>query len=154
MLLLNEYFGIAVYCTPKPCCLRIHSPPMTQNNNSSSLEADAPELISASSHAERQPDMVQPSRQRERVSKQQAAIRAIQNQVARQKREQMISDLDKAMSDHSKVLEDLARKHAVTIDYVQKLVNNAPTFKKKRAPNVHNAMLHMKAMEMNEGMTF
>lgn len=114
-------------------------------------EPDAPELITASSHAERNPGLIQSSRKREKIGKAQRAARAIQNQISKNRHKQMISDLDKIMSDHSKALEDLARKHSVKVDYLQKLITNAPTFKKKRAPTLHNAMVHAKAMEINDG---
>lgn len=115
-------------------------------------QPDAPHLIPASTHAERNPELqVQSCREREQPTKMQKAARLIRSQIAKKKHKQLISDLDEALSNHSKALEALAKKHSVKMSYLHKLSSHSLTFKKKRTPNIHNAMIHAKSMEVNEG---
>jgi hypothetical protein len=48
-------------------------------------------------------------------------------------------------------IEELAAKHSVTIQRIEKLVDSSTHYKKSRAPNLANALVHMKATELNEG---
>jgi hypothetical protein len=48
-------------------------------------------------------------------------------------------------------IEELATKHNVTKQHIEKLVNNSTHCKKPCTPNLANALVHMKANELNEG---
>jgi hypothetical protein len=48
-------------------------------------------------------------------------------------------------------IEELATKHNVTKQHVEKLINNSTHYKKPHAPNLANTLVHMKANELNEG---
>jgi hypothetical protein len=48
-------------------------------------------------------------------------------------------------------IEELATKHNVTKQHVEKLVNNSTHYKKPHTLNLANALVHMKANELNEG---
>jgi hypothetical protein len=49
-------------------------------------------------------------------------------------------------------IEELAAKHSVSVQHIEKLTNSSTHYKKLRAPNLANALAHMKASEVNEGM--
>jgi hypothetical protein len=48
-------------------------------------------------------------------------------------------------------IEELATKHNVTKQHVEKLVNNSTHYRKPCTLNLANALVHMKANELNEG---
>jgi hypothetical protein len=48
-------------------------------------------------------------------------------------------------------IEELATKHNVTKQHVEKLMNNSTHYKKPHMPNLANTLVHMKANELNEG---
>jgi hypothetical protein len=50
-------------------------------------------------------------------------------------------------------IEELATKHNVTKQHVEKLVNNSTHYKKPCAQNLANTLVHMKANELNEGIS-
>jgi hypothetical protein len=52
---------------------------------------------------------------------------------------------------HDTQIEELATKHNVTKQHIEKLINNSTHYKKPHAPNLANALVHMKANELNEG---
>jgi hypothetical protein len=52
---------------------------------------------------------------------------------------------------HDTQIEELATKHNVTKQHVKKLVNNSTHYKKPCVPNLANALVHMKANKLNEG---
>jgi hypothetical protein len=52
---------------------------------------------------------------------------------------------------HDTQTEELATKHNVTKQHLEKLINNSTHYKKPHALNIANALVHMKANELNEG---
>ena len=76
-------------------------------------------------------------------------IAALHNREAR---EQLSSDIICLVKTHKQEIGELAIKHSVTTQRVEKLVGNATHYKKARAPNLANAIAHLKAKELNEGM--
>jgi hypothetical protein len=48
-------------------------------------------------------------------------------------------------------IEELATKHNVTKQHIEKLINNSTHYKKPHMLNLVNALVHMKANEHNEG---
>ena len=71
--------------------------------------------------------------------------------VNQEKRHALTTELDayKAMCDEK--LAELAEKFSYKPEYLQRLLHASPVLKKERRPNLHNAILHMKATEENAG---
>ena len=82
----------------------------------------------------------------------QKATRALRLISDQEKNALLTTDLEALLITQHKGLEDLAKKHAVKVEYLQNLVTRSPHFKKKRAVSLHNALLHHKAVEVNTGM--
>ena len=106
----------------------------------------------ADSWAERNPHKaVQPARVRARptdAQKKSQKIAAIRNKEARVMLSADILDL---VATRREQIDELATKHSVTTQHIEKLVDNSTHYKKTRAPNLANALVHMKANELNEG---
>ena len=75
-------------------------------------------------------------------------IAARRNKAAR---ELLSSDVITLITTHKQQLEELATKHSVTIQHIKKLVDNTSHYKKTCAPNLANAITHLKVKELNEG---
>jgi hypothetical protein len=106
----------------------------------------------ADSWAERNPHKaVQPARVRARptdAQKNSQKIAAARNKEAKVTLSADILDL---VATRKQQIDELATKHCVTIQHIEKLVDNSTHYKKMRAPNLANALVHMKANELNEG---
>jgi hypothetical protein len=65
----------------------------------------------------------------------------------------MTADLETLLTTQHEELVALAAKHAVKVEYLQKLLKQSSHFKKKRAVTLQNALLHHKSVEVNAGMS-
>jgi hypothetical protein len=103
--------------------------------------------------AERNPlKPVQPVRTRAKptdAQKNSQKISAARNKAARVL---IAADIMALVATRNTQIEELATKHSVTVQHIEKLVNNTSHYKKPRAPNLANALVHMKAAELNAGM--
>jgi hypothetical protein len=75
-------------------------------------------------------------------------ITADRNRAARVLLAENITNL---VATRTQQIEELATQHNVTYQHIQKLVDNTSHYRKPRAPNLSNALVHMKAKELNEG---
>lgn len=55
------------------------------------------------------------------------------------------------MSEHAEKLKKIAENNNVKIEVVKGIANHQHVFRVRRAPNIYNAILHAKSMEINEG---
>jgi hypothetical protein len=105
--------------------------------------------------ADRNPDLdVQPSRSRAKAAKLSNAEENTRNlgKAARKvKNTELAADIDALNLERAAQIEALATKYHRKPTYVTDIINNTTHYKKTRAPNLQNALLHHKAMEMNEG---
>jgi hypothetical protein len=46
----------------------------------------------------------------------------------------------------------LSEKFSKSSDYIQRILNTETSYKKSRAPSLHNALIHQKTQEVNGGM--
>jgi predicted RNA-binding protein Jag len=107
-------------------------------------------MTTTSTWARRNPQQrVQPSRTRELLSDAQKATRKIQLRLNSQRRKAIEADLQEYKAQCEKNIAQLAEKFACRQEYLLRLLHTSPVFKKKRKPNIHNAIVHMKAMEEN-----
>jgi hypothetical protein len=111
--------------------------------------------LPSDTHAERYPNL---TRQEARVltkktlTEAQKATRALRVIADKEKNSLLTTDLEALLTTQHKELEDLAKKHAVKVEYLQNLVNQSSHFKRKRGVTLQNALLHHKAVEVNTGM--
>ncbi|KAF8637025.1 hypothetical protein AX17_003094 [Amanita inopinata Kibby_2008] len=61
------------------------------------------------------------------------------------------AEIDALHTHWETVIRELATKFKKKPEYIRKLVYALPNLKKRRAPNLKNALLHRKAKETNEG---
>lgn len=52
---------------------------------------------------------------------------------------------------YAEMIEKLADEHSVTTEKVKLLLGCETLYKNKRGPTLHNAIVHVKALELNEG---
>ena len=55
------------------------------------------------------------------------------------------------MEDQQAQIEELAKAHNVKVEKIKDLIGVSTHYKKSRKPNLWNAILHVKAMEINQG---
>lgn len=112
--------------------------------------------LPSDTHAERHPTL---PRQEVRVltkktlTETQKATRALRHISDQEKNSLLITDLEMLLITHHEELVTLAKKHAVNVEYLQKLIQQSSHFKKKRGVSLQNALLHHKAVEINTGMS-
>lgn len=106
---------------------------------------------SLATHAERTDSFIQPSRKLSKLSDAQKASQLLHQKVAQEERKQLIEDFDTLLQRHSKEQEELAEKHNVKPEYLNKLKGASKHYKAKRDVNIENAKIHMKSIEVNSG---
>jgi hypothetical protein len=112
--------------------------------------------LPSDTYAERHPDM---PHQKVRVltnkmlTEAQKATRALRLISDQEKNALMTADLETLLTTQHEELVALAAKHAVKVEYLQKLLKQSSHFKKKRAVTLQNALLHHKSVEVNAGMS-
>ena len=82
----------------------------------------------------------------------QKATAEIRRQAEHEKQELLATDLSAYMERQRGELEDLADKHATSVEHLEKLLNHTPHYwRKVRAINIENAKIHAKGEEVNAG---
>ncbi|KAG6848529.1 hypothetical protein H0H93_016284 [Arthromyces matolae] len=71
--------------------------------------------------------------------------------IKREKKEQLQKDIDAFLQQREKLVVELAEKHSTDVVKVRKLLDRAFVVKQSRKPNMWNARVKHKAMELNEG---
>jgi hypothetical protein len=141
--------------TPSREATRSPTPSLEPAVNTESDLRDPYANLPSDTHAERHPNL---PRQEVRIlikktlTEAQKATRALRLLSDQEKNALLTTDLEDLLVAQNIELEDLAKKHAVKVDYVLNLVKQSSHFKKKRAVSLHNAWLHHKAVEVNTGM--
>jgi hypothetical protein len=92
-----------------------------------------------------------PSQARKKLTPAERASRALITEANKTARAHLMQDIDAFLEDRANKIDDLAVKHSVKQDYIKKLINPTTTYKKQRAPTLPNAIMHIKAVEINEG---
>lgn len=86
-----------------------------------------------------------------RLTDAQKASRAL-GYEERKVREKKLNNAIKRFTDtQQEQIVDMAREHSVAQDKIKDLIGMQTHYKKSRKPNLHNAILHFKAQEVNEG---
>jgi hypothetical protein len=103
-------------------------------------------------HAERNTtNSVQASRTLSKLSDAQKASQLLRRMVNQEAHQRLIEDFDSLLQRHAQELEELAEKHDVKGEYLEKLKGTSKHYKGKREVNIENAKIHMKSVEMNAG---
>jgi hypothetical protein len=102
--------------------------------------------------AQRNPEkVILPARSRAKTNDAQKSGLKIAAERNRLARIDLAQDITTLVATRKRQIEDLGVKHCVTAAHIQKLTDNASHYKKTRAPNLSNALIHKKAKELNEG---
>lgn len=88
---------------------------------------------------------------RPKVSDAVKASKAIITQQAREKNEAFTHDLVQLSRQTNTLVEEMAKRHGKKPSAVRHILTHGSAFKKRRAPNLQNALVHAKALELNEG---
>jgi hypothetical protein len=142
--------------TPTPSNEPVRTPAPSNEPAAESDLRHAYSNLPSDTHAERHPNL--PCQEvrvltKKKLTEAQKATRALRLISDQEKNALLTKDLEALLITQNKGLEDLAKKHAVKVEYVQNLVQQSSHFKKKRAVNLRNALLHHKAVEVNSGMS-
>jgi hypothetical protein len=112
-----------------------------------------PDVSCIATHAQRNPQMlVQYARVHPIQSDALKATAELRRHAEREKRALLATDLSALMEKHHGEMEDLAIRHATSVEYLDKLLNYTPNYQHKvRAINIENAKIHAKGEEVNAG---
>lgn len=77
--------------------------------------------------------------------------REISQNQKRRKEEKLKESLKTYLVRDKEKKQQLADEHDVTLDHIIGLVNNNTYYKSNRAPALHNAITHAKAIDVNSG---
>ena len=103
-------------------------------------------------HAERIANSdVQPSRKLSKLSDAQKASQLLRRKVNQDDHKWLIEDFDILLQRHAQEQDELAEKHNVKRDYLEKLKGTSKHYRAKREINIENAKIHMKSIEVNAG---
>ena len=103
-------------------------------------------------HADRYTtNSVQAPRTLSKLSDAQKASQLLRRMVNQEAHQRLIEDFDSLLQRHAQELEELAEKHDVKGEYLEKLKGTSKHYKGKREVNIENAKIHMKSVEMNAG---
>lgn len=97
---------------------------------------------------------VQPSRTLSKLSDAQKASQLLRRKVNQEDHKRLIEDFDTLLQRQTQELEELAEKHNVKREYLEKLRGTSKHYSAKREVNIENAKIHMKAIEVNAGIWF
>lgn len=81
----------------------------------------------------------------------QKVAREFSRQKTRERDSKLGNDVDQFLDERKEKMEEIASTNGVTFRKVADMVNTNTNYKKKRAPNLFNAKLHLQALESNEG---
>lgn len=82
----------------------------------------------------------------------QKATADLRRLAEREKQELLATDLSEIIERQREEMEDLANKHATTVEHIEKLINHTPHYRRKvRSINIENAKIHAKGEEVNAG---
>jgi len=113
----------------------------------------ASDTLAANTWAERNPHKtVQAVRIRAKPTNAQKASQKIAVQRNKEARDLLSGDIISLVATRKQQIHNLATKHNVMAQHIEKLVDNTSHYKKTRAPNLANAIAHLKGKELNEGM--
>lgn len=120
--------------------------PVSGEHEPNNYHPDAP------THADRTTNgFVQSSRKLSKLSDAQKASLNLRRKTNQEDHKLLIEDFDTLLHRHSEELEELAEKHSVKPEYLEKLKGTSKHYKAKREVNMENAKIHMKAIEVNAG---
>lgn len=86
------------------------------------------------------------------LSETQKATHTLRLASDKEKNALLMTDLESLLMAQHEELINLAKKDAVKVEYLQKLVVQLSHFKQKWGVSLQNALLHHKAVEINAGM--
>jgi hypothetical protein len=102
--------------------------------------------------AERNPEkVVQAARPRPKPTDAQRNAQKVSTNRNKAARILLAEDITNLVATRKQQIEELATQHNVTFQHIQKLIDNTSHYRKPRAPSLSNALVHMKAKELNEG---
>jgi hypothetical protein len=109
-------------------------------------------IYNANTWAERNPHKpVQPVRTRAKATDAQKNAQKIAAARNKEAKSLLSADILALVATRKTQIEELAVMHSVTSQHIEKLVENSTHYKKSRAPNIANALVHMKSNELNDG---
>jgi hypothetical protein len=110
-------------------------------------------LPSIATHAERNPQMtIQKARFHPTQSDPQKSTANLRRLADLEKHDLLATELGEFMERQRIEMEDLASRHATTVEHLNKLLNYTPHYLRKvRGINIENAKIHAKGEEVNAG---
>ncbi|HEV7736616.1 MAG TPA: hypothetical protein VGO47_04490 [Chlamydiales bacterium] len=72
--------------------------------------------------------------------------------IAATRKKKLWEDIRAEWSRQEAISKELADKHGFKVDYVKKHLQRLPKFGQQRAVNAYNAFIHVKSLEINEGL--
>ena len=134
--------------TPEPA----DTPPVQPTDTGSETN---PYQLNPATHANRNPTaFVQPVKKLPKLSKTQKASQKLRRQIAQDAHQNLIAEFDILIERHSNEQAELAKRHDVKPEYLDKLKGTSKHYNAKREVNLENAKLHRKSLEVNAGMYF
>lgn len=98
--------------------------------------------------------MQPPARERVKVTKTASAANKITTQLNKAKREKFDASMIVLRASIAKLVTVVANEHGYKDQYVTKLLNHTANYKTSRLPNLKNAKVHAKTVELNVGKAF
>jgi hypothetical protein len=86
-----------------------------------------------------------------RLTDTQKASRAIAREQKKANAKKLDNDIKAFLEQQQAKLDDIAKAHNIKVEKVKDLVGAYTHYKQTRKPTLHNAILHVKAMEVNQG---
>lgn len=111
--------------------------------------------LDSATHAERDSaTFVQPVKILSKLSETQKASQKLRRQIAQEAHEKLIAEFGTLIERHSNEQAELAKRHNVKPEYLDKLKGTSKHYNVKRDVNLENAKLHKKSVEVNAGNYF
>lgn len=108
--------------------------------------------LDPATHADRNSTtFIQPVKKLSKLSQTQKASQKLRRQIAQEAHEKLIDEFNVLIERHSNEQAELAKRHDVKPEYLDKLRGTSKHFNAKREVNLENAKLHKKSLEVNAG---
>ena len=131
----------------------VRNPTMADEPSTPATQIPALGMQDTNTWAECNPQKpVQETRKWAKLTDTQKNSQKIAAQRNREARIVLSDDITTLVATRKQQIDELAIKHSLTCQHIEKLVDNTSHYKKPRAPNLANAIAHLKGKELNAGM--
>lgn len=103
-------------------------------------------------HVLNNPDKdLQPTHLRPSATDAQKATCKLGQEAKRGRNQLLAADISAYIVERDARIDALAEKHSVTLSFILKSIHASTGYKQTRKPSLHNALLHIKKLEVNRG---